>query len=307
MKKLIILAISSILLVGCQSISEEIEQSPNEVYVTNKVDTGFQEEWTNLRNEVYKIGLEITQNWEQYVEIGEHEIYNTRYNMLTIWNVDGSVGKKASEVLEKFIGKELTELVNEMKRQPKDQNTVQERIINNYGVICNNQQGKVSIRVIKIMEETTEEKGIQKSRQELLNDDFLIGNFYKGRDHQLIEAITPMLIRNNHVSYDDVRNGARCQIFKTNSGELEKIRMLIYDYGKEPIGESYDEFINKIGDTVGMDEEQQKFFVQKVHKVINHETDKEKGKVDKSSYKITRYLAREYENEDIIEVLVEFK
>ncbi len=310
MKKITMLVLCSLLLVGCGSITQDLPNLSQDIdlmsdYIFNE-PTDFNGESVRLKNEIIKAVVQINPNWEQGVEIEQSQAFEIPYNMFTIWDINSKVGWAVVNKLEDFIGIEFMYFINDMRGKSKEEANVEHRIINNYGVTCNNQYGKVSIRVIQLNKELMKEENVLECKESLLSDKFLIGNVYKGEKHQLIEAITPELIRNGHISREERTNGARYQIFKTNSGELEKLRVIIYDYGKEDRDSSYEEVWNKIAEAAEMEEPaERKTFIEKIDKVIKHKEDKQKGKTSKSNYKITRYAATQYFDEELIEILVE--
>ncbi len=314
MKKIAILIISSLILVGCQSIQQDLPDRYKDNGVIDEAisygvstsdSTYFNKENIQFKNEVYRAAYEITYDWNQYMEIIENNIYNM-YFMLTIWDVDSEVGQAVIHKLQDFIGIEVINFINEMKGKSKAESNVEHRIINDYSVTCNNQYGKVSIRVIQLNRESMKEKSVRESQEKLLTNQFLVGSFYKGEEHQLIGAITPMLIRNEYIDRDERTNGARYQIFKTNTGEIEKLRVILYDYGKEDSHKSYEELWNKIAQAAEMNEPaERKVFIQKIDEVLNHQKDKGKGNSSKSKYKITRYAEENYSEEELVEILVE--
>ena len=168
MKKIyiLILSLNCILLAGCTNVDNELNKYRKS---SNQPQTEWQDmawkdtEWSHYYEKYYKNSdeecmklekeiKEIVGNNSEGFHMGFEAFIDENYHYIYVEDVDSEEGKQVLPILKKFMGTELGEMIKNVKgseKGSKKDEMKEEKVINDYGVICTKYDEKISLNILK--------------------------------------------------------------------------------------------------------------------------------------------------------------
>lgn len=303
MKKWILLLSITMFLPGCQSVLE----LQKEYRVQSKTDEYFSQDVTNWEKLVDIQNLKDDGTWSMSRSWYINELGIKRLDGgMMIENIYSPLGKEMIEVLGAQLGSSFDVFLNEI---PEDNDYfLKEKVIDGTGIILQKiKSGEVHLYIVSSSIQMKDEIDSNWLKA-ICGEDLVVSAATRGEDKHLIEVSYPSyLIRNDFVNLHNTTS--YFQMFRTNEGKLERVRMIVNqymnsdDYSEGDLDPEKLEPLQRMVNELAGEEIDMTDFINDIYKVADQKSSKESGKIGTLNYEVTRKDALIW-YEKLIEVVV---
>jgi hypothetical protein len=310
-KKITALGLCLGLLTGCDQIENEVnayqaEYYGNTYYKIKPVEGSWGELFDAVLNptDVYN-----KDDGFQRMEINE----DGKSLDITIKDIESESCKVVVDKLNRFIGEEFGQVIEEVKNSKKDK-TVVERVIGGYGVICTSLYKNLNIRIINAYTDLVDVKSEEMYGQ-INTSHFMLSEMSVGKESNRMRIATPLFMQNSL----ERQPGSYYEIYRENSGKLTKVRFVMssiqetMENDHESTGVSGDRIEEKhlqplrnIISYIGKETTDIDSLFTEINAVYKGDKIKSKGKIESISYKINKYSWQDMQSGELTEVVVTF-
>lgn len=315
MKKLLILGLCTLLFTGCADIKQQLSEYGRFEDEILKVDLQ-KKGWTTFDKKYYKIDTgewnalkeridKAVRGYSYYETTGGDGRNNENYSSIAISDTNAEDMQEVLAVFKETLGPEVQELIDEVQgiEEKEYVEVTRDKVINGYGVICTKFDKTIQMRFIK-----NNKVIVDKDSQELISKIespyYILTGMYVGKNNNMIQMTTPTFLRNGWQSASGWKAASYYQIYRKNSGAVDKVRFIIKQFKNETVEKQYVESLKTLAHVMGADGVNAESMILELQKVCQNEEVKSKGRINNISYEINRYKESTKGGEALIEVLL---